>query len=998
MWEEGKPLTFYRPPPTTADLEASITSIYGLPRVINVKPFFSRREDLKDSLRHMHHIDDLADFDTCPTIKMALDQHKDGPPGGWRTSAVHRREDDACQVCLSQAKPPPPLYGSHRPYVILQPTRDPPYPDEVKKWLETHGLMTNMPTDSLDGSDDEGEGMVRFANNAMGVLGAGGGLEREDKEMPLTPSQASEKQEDFVMDPNTGQLIPQHHTAPKRDAPSWTAGTISKGTLNKPYRSKLTSQISPPTPTPNSHTPSSADRGFRMNPFGVKNDTIIRSSEGNRLTVLSLEIHVNTRLDLRPDPRFDPVAAVCYSVHDYRNWSSEHERVDEYTGVILSATATQKPADVPLEPRSLKQDDHKGGPTTSGSSYCPLCKTKDRDRFCACGKRQGAKPHVEQHSGPGVKPLAVGVDTRTNGHVEDDPYEGLALGPNVSVDVATDEIALFHQTLELIRSFDPEFLVGWEVQKSSLGYLIERADHLETPTPIPMAKVMGRIKERPGGVTDTTEDRTNDEWGESQASGIWIVGRHVLNLWRLMRSELKLSLYTLQNVTAHVLGRRLPSFSHRVMTQWFTGNRHTRALALGDTLTRTRLNLQLLDKLDLIGRTAEMARIFGIDFFSVLNRGSQYRVEAVMMRVVKPLNFVVISPSRKQVAGQRALEVQPLVHEPQSGFYSEPVAILDFQSLYPSMIIAYNLCFSTYTGCFTPEVHRGLANTYGTAGCIPWPKSQTARALYAIGQPDATGCFVSPNGAIFCPRSTRQGVLPRMLYEILETRFMIKRAMKRPEYQRNAVLQRVLNARQFGLKMIANVTYGYTSASFSGRMPMAELADAIVSTARNTVEKGRHLIEGTASIQPARVVYGDTDSLFVELRGLSCSDAVVAGKKIAQMVSDTNPPGVVLKFEKVFFPSMLVAKKRYVGHAYEEAGGKAHFDAKGLEVVRRDTCALTVKMQEKVLRILFTSRDVSQVSRDEDMSQEFTWSLRYSSYIIPPRLLMFRPPPPPSPC
>lgn len=42
------------------------------------------------------------------------------------------------------------------------------------------------------------------------------------------------------------------------------------------------------------------------------------------------------------------------------------------------------------------------------------------------------------------------------------------------------------------------------------------------------------------------------------------------------------------------------------------------------------------------------------------------------------------------------------------------------------------------------------------------------------------------------------------------------------------VLQRCLNARQFALKLIANVSYGYTSASFSGRMPCAELADAIV--------------------------------------------------------------------------------------------------------------------------------------------------------------------------
>ena len=50
----------------------------------------------------------------------------------------------------------------------------------------------------------------------------------------------------------------------------------------------------------------------------------------------------------------------------------------------------------------------------------------------------------------------------------------------------------------------------------------------------------------------------------------------------------------------------------------------------------------------------------------------------------------------------------------------------------------------------------------------------------------------------------------------------------RPRPPPPQALQRALNARQFGLKLIANVTYGYTSASFSGRMPMAELADSIV--------------------------------------------------------------------------------------------------------------------------------------------------------------------------
>lgn len=82
------------------------------------------------------------------------------------------------------------------------------------------------------------------------------------------------------------------------------------------------------------------------------------------------------------------------------------------------------------------------------------------------------------------------------------------------------------------------------------------------------------------------------------------------------------------------------------------------------------------------------------------------------------------------------------------------------------------------------------------------------------------------------------------------------------------VLLKCLNARQFGLKLIANVTYGYTAAGFSGRMPMAELADAIVQSGRATLERAISLIQNHPSWN-ADVVYGDTDSLFVRLKGRS---------------------------------------------------------------------------------------------------------------------------------
>lgn len=68
---------------------------------------------------------------------------------------------------------------------------------------------------------------------------------------------------------------------------------------------------------------------------------------------------------------------------------------------------------------------------------------------------------------------------------------------------------------------------------------------------------------------------------------------------------------------------------------------------------------------------------------------------------------------------------------------------------------------------------------------------------------------IAPNTAGFCHPSLRQGILPLMLREILETRVMIKGAMRRAEEAKRKVLARTLNARQFALKMISNVTYGY---------------------------------------------------------------------------------------------------------------------------------------------------------------------------------------------
>lgn len=136
---------------------------------------------------------------------------------------------------------------------------------------------------------------------------------------------------------------------------------------------------------------------------------------------------------------------------------------------------------------------------------------------------------------------------------------------------------------------------------------------------------------------------------------------------------------------------RLPHFPHALSTRLYRSpSPHSRCLLLSHLLSRTLLPVLLLDGLNVIGRTGELSRLFGIDFLSVLTRGSQYRVESMLFRLTKPQNFLLVSPSKQQVAQQRAPECIPLVMEPQSRFYSGPVVVLDFQSLYPSIIIAYN--------------------------------------------------------------------------------------------------------------------------------------------------------------------------------------------------------------------------------------------------------------------------------------------------------------------
>ncbi|XP_031485155.1 DNA polymerase zeta catalytic subunit isoform X3 [Nymphaea colorata] len=609
-----------------------------------------------------------------------------------------------------------------------------------------------------------------------------------------------------------------------------------------------------------------------------------RYGAGQQLTLLSIEILAESRGELQPDPRYDPINVIALAVQEDFN--------DTIQIIVL-----------------LRETGHgTHGRNVDGLSCCKLV---------SCSKEKDLLEHF----------------------------------------------------VELVGSLDPDILLGWDIQGNSLGFLAERAAYLQISLLKSVSRTLGsatkfasgnmkedrdcRLKNMIQGdmVTDALIAENaiiEDEWGRTHMSGIHVGGRIVLNLWRILRSELRLTMYTLEAVSEAVLRQKIPYISCKILTRWFSsGPGMAQLRCIQYVVGRARLNLEIMDQLDMFNRTSELARVFGIDFFSVLSRGSQYRVESMLLRLAHTQNYLAISPSSQQVASQPAMECLPLVMEPESGFYADPVVVLDFQALYPSMIIAYNLCFSTCLGKLVPA----KPNTLGICSYTPGLK---------VLQEFRDQLLLTPNGVMYVPSKVRKGVLPCLLEEILTTRIMVKKSMKKLT-ESEKILYRIFDARQLALKLIANVTYGYTAAGFSGRMPCAELADSIVQCGRRTLEKAISFISAHETWN-ARVIYGDTDSMFVLLKGRTLEEAFIIGQEMATTVTAMNPYPVTLKMEKVYNPCFLLTKKRYVGYSYENPGQtKPTFDAKGIETVRRDTCPAVAKMLEQSLRTFFESQDISKV-------------------------------------
>lgn len=143
----------------------------------------------------------------------------------------------------------------------------------------------------------------------------------------------------------------------------------------------------------------------------------------------------------------------------------------------------------------------------------------------------------------------------------------------------------------------------------------------------------------------------------------------------------------------------------------------------------------------------------------------------------------------------------------------------------------------------------------------------------------------------------------------------------------------------------------------------------MIEQTKQEVEKQFRIENGYKN--DAMVIYGDTDSVMVKFGVKSIEDAMELGKEAADYVTSKFIKPIKLEFEKVYFPYLLINKKRYAGLYFTKPDKYDKMDCKGLETVRRDNCPLVANMMNTCLQILLIERCIS-----------LSFSIMYLCYVI----------------
>ncbi len=399
------------------------------------------------------------------------------------------------------------------------------------------------------------------------------------------------------------------------------------------------------------------------------------------------------------------------------------------------------------------------------------------------------------------------------------------------------ERRILEEFARIVREDDPDILTGYNIGGYDVPLLVERAQATGAE-----ALRLGR------------EGSSPREMGER----LWkVTGRVVADAWWSARSELHPKQETLQYVARTLLGdSKLDVDRRNIEQEWARDPARVMEYCEHDA----DLALRILRRLRSIEKAADLATVARLPLEEGLNGRTSLYIDALLIPRADERG-VGVPPSHR--GGRDAPIEGGYVHAIRPGMYRW-VVLLDFKSMYPSIIIAKNLCFTT----LSPE-----------------------------------GTTVAPSGARFLAPSVRRGIVPDLLAQLLADRDRFRRESREAPTEE---LKAYFDGLQLAVKLLMNSFYGVLASSFY-RFTNKEIGAAITAFAREAITSIIRDLEADGH----EVVYSDTDSVFVRAPVPTLEGAREFGEEIAKRFTHE---GTTFEFQSVFESFFSHgAKKRYVG-------------------------------------------------------------------------------------
>ncbi|XP_034416045.1 DNA polymerase alpha catalytic subunit isoform X2 [Cyclopterus lumpus] len=500
---------------------------------------------------------------------------------------------------------------------------------------------------------------------------------------------------------------------------------------------------------------------------------------------------------------------------------------------------------------------------------------------------------------------------------------------NGKVEIAATERTLLGFFLAKMHKIDPDVLVGHDIFGFDLEVILQRINVCKVPHWSKIGRLRRANMPKLGG---------RGSFAEKSAT----CGRLVCDVEMSAKELIRCKSYHLTELATQVLKMERVTVPQENIKNLYSDSPHLLYL-LELTWTDAKLILQIMCELNVLPLALQITNIAGNVMSRTLMGGRAERNEFLLLHAFHDKNYIVPDkPSFKKTqletvegeddmdAGKgkrkkKAAYAGGLVLDPKIGFYDTFVLLLDFNSLYPSIIQEFNICFTT--------VQREAYNKEKKKNEEDWSDE-----IPEI--PD---------------KDLEMGILPKEIRKLVERRKQVKQLMKQQDINPDLYLQ--YDIRQKALKLTANSMYGCLGFSFS-RFYAKPLAALVTHKGREILMHTKELVQK----MNLEVIYGDTDSIMINTNSRSLEEVYKLGNKVKSEVNKLYKL-LEIDIDGVFKSLLLLKKKKYAALVVENHGEGRYSvkqELKGLDIVRRDWCDLAKECGNYVIGQILSdqSRDV----------------------------------------